>query len=266
MISFNRHLTNIGSLLFSILLLSLPLNAQENETKGMMTDDQNLSIAKLSADDYAKLVLPPLSLLMESAANSPRIKALMAVKEQEIGNLKTTKRNILSTISGYGNYQYGNYASFMASTSSNGSATGASAVVSNQQQATYSTGAGISIPLEVIYDRKNKIKTQQAKVKQADYEVLNAIDELKMEIAELYSTAIQQLVVLKAKAEVYTLSNTEMKMGEIQYLNGDITIGQLNSLKTIQAEAIDNYESTRSELNKSLLFLEIKTGVKIIKK
>lgn len=263
--SFKSHLINICSILFGILL-SLPLNAQENETKSIMTDDQNISIAKLSADDYAKLVLPPLSLLMESAANSPRIKALMAVKEQELGSLKTTKRNILSTISGFGNYQYGNYASFMASTSSIGGSTGATAMVSNQEQATYSAGGGISIPLDVIYDRKNKIRTQQAKVKQTDYEIQSAIDELKMEIAELYSAAVQQLVVLKAKSEVYTLSNSEMKMGEIQYLNGEITIGQLNSLKTIQAEAIENYESTRAELNKSLLFLEIKTGVKIIKK
>jgi len=254
-------------IILSLILLSagscFSLSAQSNDTTTFNIEDHSAKITNFTPNDYAKIVLPPLSLLLEAAVNSPRVATLIATKQEEEGNLKTVKRNWMNNIFVFGNYQYG---AFGANVSNSTAQTGMVLQYTTQVQSVYNTGAGINLPIELLYNRNNRIKTQKNKLKQANYQILQAIDEQKMQIADVYSIAIQQLAVLKIKAEVITLSTTEMQMGEAQYLNGDITLGQLNSIKTTQATALINYESTRAELNKAILFLEILTRVDIIKK
>jgi len=239
------------------------LSAQETTTTAPITDEQLLSISSLSPGDYARMVLPPLSYLLETAANSPKVSTLRATKEEASGILKTVKRNWLNSFFGFGTYQYGQYGADVYNTTS---LTGVVRQYTSQAQSVYSTGIGASIPLELFFDRKNKIYTQQTKIKQLDYQITDAVNEQKMRIAETYSIAVQQLAVLKIKADLYTLSNSSLKLGETEYLSGNITLAEFKSIKSEQAMALISYESTRAELNKAILFLEIMTGVHIIKK
>jgi len=71
---------------------------------------------------------------------------------------------------------------------------------------------------------------------------------------------------LKVRAESKELSDADVKMSETNYLNGNLELSELNYRKSMQATAIANYETTRAELNKAILHLELLTNVKILKK
>jgi len=243
--------------------LAFNLYAQRKDTTVVDMKEQTKTLANLTAGDYARMVLPPLSYLMETAASSPKVVNLRLSKDEEAGNLKTVKRNFLSNFYVFGTYQYGQYGADVYNTTSQ---TGLVRQYTSQAQTVYSTGLGVTIPFELFIDRKNKIDIQRKRVKAIDSQIEDAINTQKMQIAEMYANAIQQLATLKIKAEVYSGANTQMQLVQDQYLNGNVKLGEYNSAKTAQAEAVISYESTRSDLNKAILSLEILTGVNIIKK
>ena len=257
--SANKQILLIGFFIWGAVANST-LKAQVNDSMAMNIDKHAAAITNFTADDYSGLVLPPLSVLLESATNCPQVGILLASKEEQTGVLKTVKRNILSSFSVFGNYQYGNFATILAnSTTSN-------QVSSIQRQDMYNTGAGISLPLDVIYDRKNKINTQKARIKQTDFQIAQALETRKMQIIEIYVQAANQLQILKVKSEAVAIANSDMKLSEINYMNGVIDLAALSIIKTNQTTTVTNYESTRSELNKAILLLELLTNVNIIKK
>jgi outer membrane protein TolC len=248
----------IALLFFTANILSM--HAQESDT---ISDIPSVDVAKLKPEDYNKLVLPPLSVFLDAAENSAKVNSLKATREQEEGALVTTKREWMNTLRVFGNYQYG---ALGANVTTAGEGSGQTMVYSGQVQSIYNGGAALSLPLDVVYDRKNRIRKQEARIKQADYQVQQAIDELKMDIADTYIAAVQQLNTLKVRAESVVLANSDIKMSETNYLSGNLELSELNYRKSMQATAITNYETTRAELNKAILHLELLTNVKILKK
>lgn len=253
-------------LLCALLAMHIPVCAQENDTTAFSIDKHTMTISNFTPNDYAKLILPPLSYLLETASSSPKVGALMATKEQEEGNLKTVKRNWMNNLYSFGNYQYGKYVANINNTTTAGSASANATQYSTQAQDVYSIGIGLTLPFGQIYNRKNTIKIQQSRLKQIDFEIADAVLEQKRQISDIYAIAVQQLTMLKSQAEILALSNTSAKNAEIKYMNGDIAISEFNSIKNAQATALTSYESTRSELNRAILYLELLTGVNIINK
>jgi outer membrane protein TolC len=165
----------------------------------------------------------------------------------------------MNTIRGFGNYQYGEVGALVTTS-------GQTAPYSGQVQSLFNVGVTVSVPLDVIYDRKNNIKKQQARVDRAEKDVQQALEELKITISETYVTAVQQLNTLKVRIESLWLANSDIKMSENGYLNGNLELSDLNYRKTIQASAQTNYEATKADLNKAILRLELMTNIKILKK
>ena len=87
----------------------------------------------------------------------------------------------------------------------------------------------------------------------------------KKEIIELYVTALAQLNSLKQRAEYVTLANAQYEIVEKDFTNGVVDSGVLSVEKERQSKAIESYENNRSELNKSLMILELITHTSIIK-
>jgi|WetSurMetagenome_2_1015567.scaffolds.fasta_scaffold173399_2 outer membrane protein TolC len=237
--------------------INLNLNAQEENNTELI--DPTVDISKLSTEDYSNLVLPPLSVFLDAVENTNKVGSLKATKEEEEGNLITAKREWMNSFRAVGNYQYGKIAAY-ATTS------GTSVSLSDELQHIYDVGASISLPLDVIYDRKNRIKKQEARVKKADYDIQQAIDDLKTDVAETYINAIQQLNTLKAKAESVVIANADVELSKTNFMNGNLQLSDFNYRKSLQVTAITSFETTKAELNKAILHLELLTHVKILKK
>jgi len=216
----------------------------------------------LTPEDYTSLTLPPLSLFLDAAEMGTKVNYQKARKEEEEGALLKTKREWMSSLRVFGNYQYGQVGANVVNTTT----TAQTLQFSSQVQSLFNGGVALSLPMDVIWDRKNRIRTQQARVKQSDYEIKQALEELKIEISDYYFTALQHLNTLKVRAENVAIANSDIKMCETNYLNGHITLIEYNYQKSMQVTAISNYEMSKAELNKAILRLELLTNIKILKK
>jgi len=243
--------------------LSREIYAQENNSEiNSELIDPTVDIANLKPEFYTSIVLPPLSVFLETAENGSRVNLQKAKKEEEEGSLIKIEREWMSSIRAFGNYQYG----ALGANVMNATTAGQTLQYSSQVQSIYNGGIAFTLPLDIIWDRKNRIRTQQARIKQSDYQIKQALEELKIEISEFYLVALQQLNTLKVRSESVTIANSDIKMSEANFLNGHLTLSEYSYRKSMQATAITNYEATKAELNKAILHLELLTNIKILKK
>jgi len=249
------------SIIFILFLLLsgiiFQIHAQENDTTDIVSI---LDVSDISSDEFENLVLPPLSDLLEAIENSPQIAYLRSAKVVEELNLKSTKLEWLSYLHFSGNYNYGLGANITSSTSS----TGGYLQYSDALSSSYGIGAGIGLSLSTVFDHKNKIKRQQEVLKQLDQRLFIAKEEQKIKIIEAYTTANQILGTLKTKAELVVIANSMMEGIEINFASGNAGLVELNTGKAAQSAAITDYESAKAELTRSILLLEMLTGIKII--
>ncbi|MCK9312293.1 MAG: TolC family protein [Bacteroidales bacterium] len=236
------------------------LNAQDSIP--VIKSEASTDIANLTPEYYSKLTLPPLSIFLEAAVNCAKIGALKASRSEQEGGLLTAKREWMNSLRFFGNYQYG---ALGANVTSASESAGQTILYSGQVQSIYNGGVSIALPFDILYDRKNRINKQRSKLRQADYEIQEALEGLKIEISETYISAIQHLNTLKIQSESVVLATSDVKMSQVNYLNGNTELAELNYRKTIQTTAVANYENTKAQLNMAILHLEILTNIKIIK-
>lgn len=224
---------------------------------------QESNIADMTPEDYASLKLPPLDSLYENARKGPAFQILDVRKEGEISLLKKEKRSWLKYFNVNGGYNYG----ILGNTSSfSDSATPLYSQYSENAQSSYHVGGGISIPIEDLFDLKPKVNRQKLRIKEIDLQKEQTMDELKQQIIELYTSVLSSISILKLKAESLAFANAQYKIGENDFLNGRGNVSSLNTQKTMQIQALSDYESTRSIINRDLLKLEILTNTPIISK
>ena len=217
----------------------------------------------LQANDYLNLKLPPLDSLFENAKQGP-IYQLAAVKEQiEKKILAKERKAFLSFFSIRGSYQYG---TFSNDASYSDLITPVVSTYSTAAQTNYTVGGAVSIPLDGLFDLAPRVRRQKLLVKTAQLEKEMKFEELKREIIQLYVTANAQLNTLKLRAEAVVLETAQYGITEKDFTNGIIESKELSTQKSIQSNAIETYENSKAELNKSLMILEVITHSTIIKK
>ena len=218
-------------------------------------------IESLSPNDYLNLRLPSLEVLFENAKNSAAVDMYKVKMEEEASALKTERRSWLKYFRFNSTYQWG----LMGINSSFSDIdTPLFYQYSGAKQNWYNIGASVSIPFDDLFDRGNRIARQKLKTKATQVEMEKWHDEQKIRIIEVYTKAVKELSVLKLKAELLSFSNTQFELGQQDFLNGNIKIGELNQIKIIQTDALETYEQTRAELNKALLQLEVLSKTKIL--
>jgi outer membrane protein TolC len=228
----------------------------DKETNQIATDSDTTEV------DLQNIELPPLQYFLDAALNSPTVNMNRALKKEQENRLKITKREWLNNIRGNGNYSYGSMGSMTES-----SATGQSTYFQyfGEVMSLYNIGASITIPLDLIFSQKNKIKAQEAVVEQANYKLLQAIEDRKLLIVETYSIAIQNLKSLRVTEESVAISNSSVKFAELEYINGRINLSELNTIKRAQTLALLTNQEAKTALTVAIQKLEILTNVKIIK-
>jgi len=221
----------------------------------------NVESSEFSIDDYKKISLPPLDVLFENARKNP-IYELAEVKEQiENNNLNKEKKAWLNYLSIRGSYQYGMFGNESTYTDVY---TPVFFNYSTAAQNSYSVGAGISIPLDHLFDLRGRVKRQKMLVKGAFLEKELKYEEIKKEIIILYSNALSQLNVLKLRSESLVITNAHYEIAEKNFANGTIDSGDLAQEKQRQTISLEQYENTKAELTKNLLILETVTQTPIL--
>ena len=207
--------------------------------------------SQLSEEDYSKIVLPPLSVLFENAKNSPIYEMADVKARIERKLLQKEKWSFLGFFSLRGSYQYGMFGNESTYTDV---AVAPYLTYSTQAQNGYTVGAGLSIPLNDLFDLKGRVSRQRLTLRSAELE------------REMYTMAISQMKVLQMRSESLVLANVQYEISEKNFANGTIESTDLSTDKERQSQAREAYENSKFELTKSLMILEVISRTPIIRK
>ncbi len=225
---------------------------------------QKISAQQLSAEDLLSLQLPPLDSLFEGARRSSMVEFYgYRMSGQELA-LKTERRSWLEYVTIFGTYQYG----VMGINSFTNLGSNYPIVYQNTggEQLWYNIGAALNIPLNKVFDRRNRIKTQQLKIQETMKEREMWYDQQRVLIVELYIKAQGMLKVLKIVLEQSNLANAQFDLSQKDFMMGAINAQGLSSAKGTQVQAFMQLENVRQELNTAILKLEVLASTKIINK
>lgn len=212
-------------------------------------------------DDLFNIKLPPINTLLENAKKSPMFEFYNYRMEGQELNLKTEKRKWLEYFSIAGTYQYGVMG--MASYTDLGYNYPVIYQNSGGQQLWYNIGVGARIPLDKLFDRRNRIKLQQLKIQETLKERDLWYDQQKRQIIELYNKAEEILVYIKLIFDQSTLSNSLYENTKKEYIMGTTTIQALNNANAAASSAFLSVIKVKSELKNTLMQLEIVSSTKI---
>ena len=219
-------------------------------------------LSQFTDEDYLELVLPPIDTLFARMKTTSKSNYFEYKTKEGESLLKSEKRKWLNYLKVSSAYQYGYLGgeSFVQ-----GNLVPDYYQTSQNAQNYYHIGVAISIPFDDLIDRGNKVKQMKYRVEQMKYEKEAYLDEQKIIIIELYSTAIQYLSLMKITLDAKNLAKVESTIGEQDFINGKISPAELSQSKHSEAVATSEYERLRAELNISLLKLEIICNYKFTK-
>lgn len=254
---------------FWICILFLSLGGIVLAQKGKMPKPETVIVSSSTdsidamLDDYERIQLPPLSVFLASVQDHPSVRIYEAKRDEANAELKVVRRQWLNYLRGIGSYQYGRMVSVSGFSDSDTPMYYTSNGISQNQ---YYIGVSLSIPLGDVISQKQKVRAQKAKFRQMDYEYAITVEERKLVILEAYNKVLQELAVMKAKAEAAALYNAQMKISEQDFINGKIDIIALSLERGRRSGALVNYQSGRVALQNAITLLELLTNVKIMKR
>jgi len=222
------------------------------------------SFSQADTLDYNAIKLPSLEELFEGARRNPTVALYSFQREAEERQLRTQKRLWLQFIKISASAQYG----VMSLSSYNNPGVDLPVIyqTSGSAQLWYNAGISVGIPLDELFDRRNRIKKQEIKIRDTEMETERWFDDQKLKIIDAYTVAQMRLAIIKYKAESASLATAQYNISEKEFIMGKIESYVLNNHKSVQTTAFTELEEARSALNNSLLRLEVLSNLKIINK
>lgn len=237
---------------------------QADTLRTQPTVDQS-DLMNMSVEDYIGLHLPPLHVLLENARErSSQVNMFTAKTEEQERELKTLRRSWLKYIKLNTSISYGT-----TDSSSELYYDNRYPVVQNVTGTTqrwWNVGASINLPLDEIFNRRNRIKQQQRRITSIQYETESWYDDICLKIIDAYATAVEMLSVLESEARVLITARAQYSATESDFINGKADAVTLARQRSIESDAFRVYQQTRSTLNKALLQLEVLSKTPIISK
>lgn len=239
--------------------------APQADTLRMQPTVDQADLMDMSVEDYIDLHLPPLHVLLENARErSSQVNMFTAKTEEQERELKTLRRSWLKYIKLNTSISYGT-----TDTNSELYYDGRYPVVQNVTGTTqrwWNVGASINLPLDEIFNRRNRIKQQQRRITSIQYETESWYDDICLKIIDAYATAVEMLSVLESEARVLITARAQYSATESDFINGKADAVTLARQRSIESDAFRVYQQTRSTLNKALLQLEVLSKTPIISK
>lgn len=241
------------TIIFSILSIHSMKAQEEHQQKEQTVVTQDDIWGNMDLD-YAKIKLPPLSVLYENARTTPSIQILEKEKQLQKKLLSKEKKGWLGFFNAGGNISYGIADNVGSSTDVN---TPVVYRYVGTEQTSWNVGGGVSIPFETLFDLRGKIKRQRIQVDIAELRKQEAYENLKIQIAHLYVQILSNIETLQRSAENIALYKGASAVAEQEYRNRRTTIDAVAETKQKEFGANQAFASLRSTINDQLLMLEI---------
>ena len=201
-----------------LLLAAVAATAQSEPTP---PEFEYSDLQRLTPEDYIDMQLPPLHVLMENARHAPQVGYYESNREIEERELKTVRRNWMRNFKLNANYNYGSSDIYNQNYQDSNIPIWTT-TTTGREQSWWNVGASFSIPLDEIFNRRNKIKQQKKRIENTQYDLDRWYDELRMKIIDAYTTAVEQLSILRSAAEAKITSEAQYRMTEVDFVKGKL--------------------------------------------
>lgn len=223
---------------------------------GFFDSSQEMSI------NFSEFHLPPLAVLFENAKSTPRVMSLQKAQEIAEAEVAKQKRHIFSYITGHASYSYG--VSDMWGQSSSSYYTLQMMQFTGNEQSYWNVGVNLAVPVEDILDLGAAVKRKKLEVDQAIYNKDYQYDQLKLEIATLYTKITNDLIALKTASENAAIYQGAGALTLEEFHNGNMTIEGFADTKQREDMAVTKYQGLQSTVITNILTLEILTHTPIL--
>jgi hypothetical protein len=212
--------------------------------------------------NFSEFHLPPLAVLFENAKSTPQVMSLQKAQEIAEAEVAKQKRHIFSYITGHASYSYG--VSDMWGQSSSSYYTLQMMQFTGNEQSYWNVGVNLAVPVEDILDLGAAVKRKKLEVDQAIYNKDYQYDQLKLQIASLYTKITTGLIVLKTASENAAIYQGAGALNEEDFHNGNMSIEDFAWTKTREDGAVTSYQNKQAEIITDILTLEIITHTPIL--
>jgi len=217
--------------------------------------------SKENTINFSEFHLPPLAVLFENAKATPQVMSLQKAQEIAEAEVAKQKRHIFSYINGHASYGYGKNDMWGQGQS------GYSILLKQYQgseQSYWNVGVSLAVPLEDILDLSAAVRRKKLEVDQAIYNKDIQYDQLKLQIAGLFTKITNDLIRLKTASENAAMYQGAGAMNLEDFHNGNMGIEDFAFTKQREDAAVSSYQNLQTSIITDILTLEIITHTPIL--
>ena len=255
-------MNNLRHLLFFVALAGtgMAIHAQES------FDDSGIAAgffdsSKEKTINFSEFHLPPLAVLFENAKSTPQVMSLQKAQEIAEAEVSKQRRHIFSYLTGHASFSYGVSDMWGNSTSQYNMRI---MQFQGSEQKYWNVGVNLAVPVEDILDLGPAIKRKKLEVDQAIYNKDMQYDQLKLQIATLYTSITNNLIALKTASENAAIYQGAGNLNLEDFHNGNMSIEDFAYTKLREDQAVSKYQSLQTQVITEILTLEIITHTPII--
>lgn len=217
--------------------------------------------SKENSINFSEFHLPPLAVLFENAKSTPRVMSLQKAQEIAEAEVAKQKKHIFSYISGHAGISYGISDSWGSSESAYNMRL---VQFAGSEQKYWNVGVSLAVPLEDILDLSAAVKRKKLQVDQAVYDKDYQYDQLKLQIAGLFTKITNDLIRLKTASENAAMYQAAGALNLEDFHNGNMGIEDFAWTKTREDGAVSSYQNLQTEIITDILTMEIITHTPIL--
>lgn len=196
-------------------------------------------------------------LIAAAVQHSAQLKALDAEQGMSEQDIKITKKGILSLVSAGANYSYGNLAGVALADPSN---PGQFTTFSSGR---YSTGVGLTIPLDRVTTQGNLVKRAQLNAERNRSLRQERENQIRQQIVQSYQNLLLARKILTIRQEASVTAQTSYRLAEKQFRQGQMPLTDFSAASNQLTEVAVAETSARSLYETSFMLLEELVGTKI---
>ena len=212
--------------------------------------------------NFSEFHLPPLAVLFENAKATPQVMSLQKAQEIAEAEVAKQKRHIFSYLTGHASYSYG--VSDMWGNSSSSYNTLQMLQFRGSEQSYWNVGVNLAVPVEDILDLGAAVKRKRLEVDQAIFNTDHQYDQLKLQIASLYTKITTGLIILKTASENAAIYQGAGALNLEDFHNGNMSIEDFAYTKAREDGAVSSYQNQQASIITDILTLEIITHTPIL--
>lgn len=252
---------------FRRLLFCATLTTFSSVSFAQSFDDSGIAAGFFDAStektiNFSEFHLPPLAVLFENAKSTPQVMSLQKAQEIAEAEVAKQRRHIFSYLTGHASFSYG--VTDMWGESSSSYYALQRLQFNGNEQRYWNVGVNLAVPLEDILDLGASVKRKKLEVDQAVYNKDYQYDQLKLQIAALYTKITTGLVILKTASENAAIYQGAGALNLEDFHNGNMNIEDFAWTKTREDAAVSSYQSKQAEIITDILTLEIITHTPIL--